>query len=260
MYKYLTYATDKGVATIGLNRAESMNALDLELLQELSNCFDRCQDDGEIKVLILRGEGQCFCVGGDIKSMKQAPSRPNLIRMMTLHLHAVTSAIWRMPKPVIGAVHGIAAGAGFSLALACDLVLATEGTRFGTAYLAIGLSPDGGATFFLPKVLGLHRAKYLAFTNEMIDAAKGEQLGFVSRVVKEEELMIEAQKLAKKLASGPTWAIAKAKELFNNSYPQDLETHLESERQRITFCSSTHDFDEGLNAFLAKRPPKFGGT
>jgi 2-(1,2-epoxy-1,2-dihydrophenyl)acetyl-CoA isomerase len=260
MYKHLTYTAVKGVATVGMNRPESLNALDVELLQELSDCFSNCQDDPEVKAVILKGEGNSFCAGGNIKSMKQASSRPHLLRTTTLHAHSVTSTIWRMPKPVIAAVHGSVTGAGFALALACDLIIAAEGTRFGTAYLAIGLSPDGGTTFLLPKVMGLQRAKYLTFMSEIIDVSTGQQLGFVSRVVKREELANEACKIAEKLAEGPTWAIIKTKELFNRSYSQDLETQLEAERRGIVFCSGTQDFDEGLNAFFAKRPPKYRGA
>jgi 2-(1,2-epoxy-1,2-dihydrophenyl)acetyl-CoA isomerase len=158
------------VATVGLNRPEALNSLNLALLQELAECLTHCGHDQAIPAVVLKGEGKIFSAGGDTKSMEQDPSRSYLLRQLTMYLHTAIAAIWRMPKPVIASVHGSVTGAGFALALSCDLIIAAENTRFGTAYLAIGLSPDGGTTFFLPKVLGLHRAKYLTFTSEMIDA------------------------------------------------------------------------------------------
>jgi len=259
MYQHLIFSVEEGVAIVRLNRPESMNALDLELLKELADCLTRCVDDRGVRTVILAGEGRAFSAGGDVKSMSQAPSRPYLLRLLTLNLHTAISAVWRMPKPVIAAVHGAAMGAGFALALSCDLVIAAEKTRFGTAYLSIGLTPDGGTTFFLPKMLGLHRAKYFAFTSEAIDAAAGQQLGFVHRVVKGEDLMAEARKIAGKFASGPTLAIAKAKELLNSSFDQSLETQMESERDAMGCVSMTADLEEGLNAFLNKRSPGFKG-
>jgi 2-(1,2-epoxy-1,2-dihydrophenyl)acetyl-CoA isomerase len=257
MYKNLTYHLENGVATVGLNRPEALNSLNLPLLQELAECLTRCGDDPGIRAVILKGEGKVFCAGGDIKSMEKEPSRSFLLRQLTLYLHTAISAIWRMPKPVIAAVHGSVTGAAFALALSCDVIIAAEKTRFGTAYLAIGLSPDGGTTFFLPKVLGLHRAKYLTFTSEMIDAQVGHQMGFIGQVVKGEDLLTEVMKMANKLAAGPALAIAKSKELLNQSFTQTLETQMGSERDGISFASGTDDFAEGLNAFFGKRSPRF---
>lgn len=257
MYKYLTYFLENGVATIGLNRPESLNALNLPLLQELADWLTLCGDDPGIRAVVLKGEGKVFCAGGDIKSMEKEPSRSFLLRQLTLYLHTAVAAIWRMPKPVIAAVHGAATGAGFALALSCDLIIAAEKTRLGTAYLAIGLTPDGGTTFFLPKLLGLHRAKYLTFTSEMIDASVGQQMGFIGQVVKAEDLSSAAMKIANQLAAGPAWAIAKSKELLNQSFTQTLETQMGSERDGISFASGTDDFAEGLEAFFGKRSPRF---
>ncbi len=257
MYKNLTYFLENGVATIGLNRPESLNALNLPLVEELAACLPRCGDDPGIREVVMKGEGKVFCAGGDIKSMEKEPSRSFLLRQLTLYLHTAIAAIWRMPKPVIAAVHGAATGAGFALALACDVIIAAEKARFGTAYLAIGLSPDGGSTFFLPKVMGLHRAKYLTFTSEIIDTATAQQFGFISQIVKGEDLLTEAMKMASKLAAGPAWAIAKSKELLNQSFLQTLETQMAAEGDGISFASGTADFSEGLSAFFAKKSPQF---
>lgn len=257
MYKNLIYQAENGVAIIGLNRPESLNALDLELIKELTECLTHYGDDQAIRAVVLKGEGKVFSAGGDIKSMEQGPDRSYLLKQLTMYLHTAIATIWRMPKPVIAAVHGAATGAGFALALSCDLIIAAEKTRFGTAYLAIGLSPDGGTTFFLPKLLGLHRAKYLTFTSEMIDASVGQQMGFIGQVVKAEDLSSAAMKIANQLAAGPAWAIAKSKELLNQSFTQTLETQMGSERDGISFASGTDDFAEGLEAFFAKRSPRF---
>ncbi len=259
MYKNLIFNIENHVATIALNRPDSLNALNLELIQELAECLTRSGDDPEIRAVVLRGEGKVFCAGGDIKSMEKEPSRSFLLRQLTLYLHAAIAAIWRMPKPVIAAVHGAVTGAAFALALSCDLIIAAEKTRFGTAYLAIGLSPDGGTTFFLPKVLGLHRAKHLTLMSDMIDAQVGYQMGFISQVVKGEDLLTEVMKMANKLAAGPALVIAKSKELLNQSFTQSLETQMGSERDGISFASGTADFAEGLSAFFSKRRPQFTG-
>ncbi len=260
MYKNLTYHLENEVATVGLNRPEALNSLNLPLLQELAECLTHCGDDQGIHAVVLKGEGKVFSAGGDIKSMEQDSARSYLLRQLTMYLHTAIGAIWRMPKPVFAAVHGAATGAGFALALACDVIVAAEKTRFGTAYLAIGLSPDGGTTFFLPKVMGLHRAKYLTFTSEIIDTATAQQFGFISRLVKGEDLLGETMKMASKLAAGPTWAIAKSKELLNQGLLQTLETQMVAERDGISFAGGTADFSEGLSAFFAKRNPKFKGV
>ncbi len=259
MYKNLVFSKEDRVATVTMNRPSALNTLDFDLSSELADCLAKCADDQEIRAVILNGNGRVFCAGGDINAMKNAPNRPYLFRQLTLYVHSAIALIWRMPKPVIAAVHRVAAGAGFPLALACDLIIAAEGTEFGTAYLAIGLSPDGGTTFFLPRVFSLHQAKYLAFTSEMIDTTKGKELGFVNQVVKPEELMSETKKTAVRLASGPILAIARTKELLNDSLNQMLEAQMQAEQDKIAFTSGTSDFDEGISAFLGKRNASFKG-
>jgi 2-(1,2-epoxy-1,2-dihydrophenyl)acetyl-CoA isomerase len=259
VYRHLNYSVEDKVTTVALNRPESLNAFDLVMAEELADCLSHCADDMEIRALIVKGEGRFFSVGGDIKQMQQASSRPYFLRMLTMYLHTAISTIWRMPKPVIAAVHGAVTGLSFALTLACDLIVAAEGTKFGTSYLAIGLSPDGGTTFLLPRIVGLHKSKYVTFTNDMIDATTAYHLGFVNQVVKGEELMVEAKKIAKKLASAPPLAIAKTKELFNSNYGLSLETQMELERNAISFTSGTADFEEGLSAFFGKRSPIFKG-
>lgn len=162
-----------------------------------------------------------------------------------------------MPKPVICAVNGVAAGAGFPLAVCCDIVIAAESARFSLAYVNIGLNPDGGSTFLLSRVLGLQRTCHLAFTGEFVDARRAQEWGLVNQVVKDEELMETATSLARKLASGPTLAMARAKALINQSLTESMETQMENETRAIALSAATDDFREGVTAFLEKRPPNF---
>jgi len=259
MYKCLIYSTEDNVATIFLNRPESMNAVNLELATELTDCLARCANDEEVRAVILTGEGNGFCAGADVNYMQKTPSRAYAMRTIIMRFHAAISSVHHMPKPVIAAVNGAATGGGFGLALASDIVIAAEGTRFGTAYLAMGLSGDSGISFFLSRAFGIHRAKRLLFTSEMLDATAAKEIGFVSQIVKREELMVEARKVATKLAHGPTLAIARAKELLNSGLTQGLETQLEYESDGMIFTARTEDFEEAANAFFEKRTAVFRG-
>lgn len=260
-YEKILYEKRDQVATITLNRPESMNAFDTAIGQELVDCLSRCSEDADCRALILTGAGRAFCAGGDVREMQASMGdRPQLlVRQLTIQLHAIISAIRRMNKPVIAAVNGAASGAGFSMALACDLVIAAEGTRFNSAYVLIGLSPDGGMTYFLPRLVGLQRANHLFFSGEFVAAEKGFEMGFVNQVVKEEELMETVYALASRLASAPTLAIAETKQLVNCSLSESLESHLENERQALARSAGTEDFKEGIGAFFEKRKASFKG-
>lgn len=260
MYDCLILSKKDKIGIITMNRPEALNAINLTLASELADCLATCTDDNDINVLILSGNGRAFSVGGDIKAMHEATSRPHFLREITMYAHSAIASIWRMPKPIIAAVHGVATGIAFPLALACDLVFAAEGSRFGSAYLALGLSPDGGTTFLLPRILGLHMAKYIILNNQMIEATEAQRMGFVSKICRTEELMPEAEKMAYKLASGPSLAISKTKILLNNTFDQTMETQMEAERDAIAFNSGRTDFVEGMNAFLEKRAATFIGN
>jgi len=190
-------------------------------------------------------------------SLEDSP--PLLLKHLTFHLHNTISAIRRINKPVIAAVNGIASGAGFSLALACDLVIAAEGAKFNSAYVNVGLSPDGGLTYFLPRIIGLQRVTQLYLTGEFVDASGGLTMGFINQVVKDEELMTAANAVASKLASAPARAIAETKQLLNRSFSESLESQLENERLAIARCGGSDDFKEGLSAFFEKRKADFKG-
>lgn len=260
-YKTIIYGKKDNVATITFNRAERLNALDSTMTLELGDCISRCSEDGDVRAIILTGSGRAFSAGGDVKGMRASleDSPQLLLKELTLYLHSMISAIRRMNKPVIAAVNGIASGAGFSLVLACDLVIAAEGARFNSAYVLIGLSPDGGFTYFLPRLIGLQRANQLYLTGDVVDASEGLAMGFVNQVVKDEELMDAANAMAAKLASAPALAIAETKQLINRSFSESLESQLENERLAIARCGGSDDFKEGINAFFEKRKASFKG-
>jgi 2-(1,2-epoxy-1,2-dihydrophenyl)acetyl-CoA isomerase len=259
-YKTIIFEEAEGIATVTLNRPDSMNALNFELGEELLDCLTRCSESASAKVVILTGKGRAFCAGGDVKAMRDTREEPPIFfKKLTTYVHAIVSSIRRMRQPVIAAVNGFASGAGFPLAVACDLVIASSEARFNLAYPAIGLSPDGGSTFLIPRLVGLQRASHLFFTGEFIDARKGYEVGFVNQVVEPNELMDTANSLARRLASGATVAIAMAKDLINRSASSDLETQMEHERQAIAYASGTEDFKEGIAAFFAKREARFKG-
>lgn len=258
-YKTIALIQKEGVATVTMNRPEALNALGPTLVEELLDCFTRLSLDPGVKVVILTGRGRAFSSGGDLRAMKESEHLDFLLKSLAQVLHNVVATIRRMKKPVIAAINGVTAGGAFPLALACDIVIASEEARFNLAYANIGLCPDGGSTHLVARLLGWQRVCYLTFTGEFIDARKGQEWGFVNQVVKPEELMPTAEALASRLASGPTLALARAKELLNHSLSQGLETQMEEERDGVSTMAATADFQEGLAAFFEKRRPRFQG-
>ncbi len=257
-YETILFTQEGAVATVALNRPEALNAINLKLGEELLDCLERCAEDASIRAVILTGKGRAFFAGADLRQVQEnLNDAPSFLKQVIRYLHPVVSVIRRMPKPVICAVNGVAAGAGFPLAVCCDIVIAAESARFSLAYVNIGLNPDGGSTFFLPRLLGLQRTCYLAFTGEFVDARRAEQWGLVSQVVKDEELMEVATALATKLAAGPTLAMGRAKALINQSLTESMETQMENETRAIALSAATEDFQEGVTAFLSKRSPVF---
>ena len=257
-YETVLFSQEGAVATVALNRPEAMNAINLKLGEELVDCLERCAEDASIRAVILTGKGRAFFAGADLRQVKEnLNDAPNFLKQIIRYLHPAVSAIRRMPKPVICAVNGVAAGAGFSLVLTCDIVIAAESSRFTMAYVNIGLNPDGSSTFFLPRMVGLQRASWLFLTGEFVDARGGQELGFINQVVKDEELMRVTNALATKLAAGPTLAMGRAKALINQSLSESLETQMENETRAIAASAATEDFQEGVSAFLDKRQPDY---
>ncbi|MBI2902156.1 MAG: enoyl-CoA hydratase/isomerase family protein [Candidatus Methylomirabilis oxyfera] len=253
--------TVKGhVATITMNRPDRYNALSIRMIEEFLEVISACEENPDVRAVILTGAGTAFCAGGDVKEFAErleAISR-HLRRLLTF-FHGAISRMNRMSKPVIAAVNGVAAGAGMSLAMACDLAVAAESARFVMAYSKIGATPDGSSTYFLPRLVGLRRALELTYTNRALTAREAETWGLVNRVVPDAELPASVNALAAELAAGPTMAFGRAKRLFLMSEHESLETQMENETQLIAMSSKTADFREGVKAFAEKRRPIFRG-
>ena len=233
-------------------------------MEGLARASFQVAHDPEVRAVLITGEGRAFCAGADLKRALGGAASPEAIHSTAMagarELHHTISSLRRMAKPVLCAVNGVAAGAGVSLALAGDIIWAADDARFKLAYTAIGLSPDGGSTYFLPRAVGPTRALELLLTNRELDAERALHLGIVSRVVPAADLTDAARELAAELAAGPTRAFAEAKALVHRSLGQSLETQLEDERQAVGRSSRTSDLIEGVMAFVQKRPPKFRGA
>jgi 2-(1,2-epoxy-1,2-dihydrophenyl)acetyl-CoA isomerase len=257
---YTTIALDvrDGVAEITLNRPEAANALDAEMARELHDAVLRCDADAAVRAVIVTGTGRFFCAGGDLKDFStRGDDLPRFLKQMAADLHLAVSRLNRMDAPVIMAVNGTAAGAGFSLALCGDLAIAAESARFTMAYTRAGLTPDGSSTYFLPRLVGLRRAKELTLTNRTLSAREALDWGLVNRVTADEEVLPTARALAGELAAGATLALGAAKRLLDSGLNATLETAMEDEAQAIAAMARTEDGREGIQAFLEKRPAAF---
>jgi len=257
-------AREGAVATITLNRPQALNALNRDLTLALREAVSSLEEDEGIRCVVLRG-GEHFMAGGDLKWFKlltegKSPAENRVQFEGFIHeAHAVILALRRMPKPVVAAVRGAVAGFGMSLMMASDLVVASDNAYFTLAYTLIGVSPDGGSTFALPRIVGQKKAMEIALLGERFDAGAAERLGLVNRVVPKEKLEEETTKLATRLAEGPTAVYARTKALLNRSLEASLESQLQREAEAFAQSASEPDFREGLAAFIDKRKPRFTG-
>jgi 2-(1,2-epoxy-1,2-dihydrophenyl)acetyl-CoA isomerase len=247
------------VAHVTLNRPQAGNALDLEMAKQLMAAALRCEADQSVRAVLLKGAGKSFCAGGDVKVFATQERLPQYLREITSYLHLAISRFARLDAPVIAAVHGSAAGGGFSLAISCDLVIAAESATFLMAYSKIGMAPDGGSTYFLPRLAGLKRAMELALTNRVLSAREACEWGIVTEVVPPDSLAARAEALARTLAQGPTGAFGSAKRLLHEGCSQTLETQMELESRAIAEAGGTADGQEGIRAFVEKRKARFVG-
>lgn len=253
-----------GIATLTLNRPASRNLLDMEMALALRASFDAVAIDRSVRAVVLQAAGKHFMVGGDVNwfhgllDVEPTERRQHLNRMID-EVHGAIARIRSMDKPVLAAVRGTAAGFGFSLMAACDLVLADRTAFFTLAYSGLGASPDGGSTYSLPRLLGPKRAMELALLNERLDAARAHEFGLINRVVEVEALDAQVAELATRLANGPTLAFARTKRLINESLEHSLADQLQAEERGFLESSLTGDFAEGVRAFVAKRMPEFYG-
>jgi 2-(1,2-epoxy-1,2-dihydrophenyl)acetyl-CoA isomerase len=255
------YSVADGVATITLNRPAVMNALDAAMIVQLRAVCERAEQDASARAVVLRGAGPAFLAGGDVAYFHANLQRmPELVRQGGAELHHAILALRRAPKPVLASVHGTVAGAGVSLMAVADLAIAAEGTKFMLAYSRIGTSPDGGATWSLPRLVGSRRALELMLLSDPLDARAALALGLVNWVAGADQLAAETERLGRRLAQGATLAFAETKRLVNASQDQTLAAQLEAEVEAFARSAATRDFAEGVTAFVEKRKPNFKGS
>lgn len=247
-----------GVLTLTLNRPDALNSFTVEMKVALLAALKDAARDGEVRVLTLTGAGRAFSAGQDLKE-RQTPGAADLATELRTRYNPIILAMRRLEKPIIGAVNGVAAGAGISVALACDILLASESASFMEVFGRVGLVPDTGSTWFLPRLVGYGRAAEMMFTGDAVDAATAERIGLVNRVVPAERLMAEARALAEKLAAAAPLALALAKRGLNRALESGLEEALDYEAQLQAVAGRSADHAEGVAAFVAKRPPRFRG-
>jgi 2-(1,2-epoxy-1,2-dihydrophenyl)acetyl-CoA isomerase len=259
-YETLRFEATDGVARITLARPDAANAIDLALARELADAALRCDEDPAVRAVLLTGEGRMFCAGGDLSAFAAAgDGAPALLKQITAQLHVAIARLARMRAPVVAAVNGPAAGAGFALACAADLAIASDAARFSLAYTRVGLAPDGSSTWFLPRLVGARRALELMLTNRTLSAEEALAWGLVNRVVPAAELGAASEALARELAAGATGAFGAVKRLLLLSGSQGLEGQMEWEARAIADAARSRDGAEGIAAFLARRPPRFEG-
>lgn len=257
-FETLGWDRDGAVVRITLNRPDAANGMNALLARELAAAAARCDGDRSVKAVVLTGSGRFFSAGGDLRAMgTHEGSTKAVVKGIADDLHRAMSTFARMPAPLVVAVNGVAAGAGFGLAVSGDLVLAATSASFTMAYTRAGLSPDGGATYLLPRLVGLRRAQELIFTNRLLSAEEAAAWGLVTRVVPDEELADAAAELAGQLADGPLDAHGSVKQLLLTSFGNGPEEQMEIEARAIAANADGPAGREGVRAFLEKRKPEF---
>lgn len=252
---------ENGVAWLTLNRPEVLNALDIQTLKSFQSILKELESDKSVRCLVISGEGRAFCSGADLQSLKSRVAKSGLSLGDDLRdgLNPVVSKIRNMEKPIIAMVNGVAAGAGMAIAFACDLRTMSEGARFVESFARVGLVPDSGATFLMPRLLGLTKAMELAFTGEGLDSKEAQRLGIVNGVYPSERLEPETRILAEKIAKGPR-GNGLSKRAIYKALSMDFDSALEYEAYIQHIAGSTKDHKEGVDAFVEKRPPNFTGN
>jgi 2-(1,2-epoxy-1,2-dihydrophenyl)acetyl-CoA isomerase len=260
-YDNVLYTQDKGgVATIVLNRPAVLNAVNFQMAKELLNAIRESRKEN-VKVLIIKGAAGSFSSGADLKVMKhEFPKIETFFKRFCHLLHKIIFEIVHLDKPVIASIDGVVAGFSFGLALACDLRLASERSKFTASQVNLGLTPNGGITYFLPNLIGFGKATELILTGRMIDAEEAKDMGIVNQLVSGDKLEEITEDVAAKLACGASFAINNSKKLLRKGSYKKLQIQMKQEAETIVRASSTADFQEGLNSFLDKRNPEFKGT
>lgn len=258
MEKNIILEKENGIATIIMNRPKVLNTLHPDLIKEFVEALEYVKEDDQIKVVVVTGTGKAFCAGGDLPYIESI-NNPIDGRIYIKMAGEIVTNITKMEKPVIAMVNGVAAGAGFNLALACDIIYCAKSARFAQSFSKVGLVPDCGGSYFLPRAVGSHKAKELMFTADLINSETAYELGFINKVVDDEELKEKTYQFAEKLVKSAPIPLAFIKTSINQSERLTLEDALEVETDKQSFCLQTHDNKEGVRAFKEKREPNFLG-
>ncbi len=248
----------EGVGKITLNRPDKYHSFIRKMALQLQNVLDKCNEDKTVRAILITATGKAFCAGQDLGEATD-PNGPDLTQMVQEHYNPIIRKIRNIEKPVVAAVNGVAAGAGASIALCCDIVVATESASFIQAFSKIGLIPDSGGTFFLPRLVGMQKAAALMMTAEPVSAKDAESIGMIYKLFSDESFEKESWKLASKLAKMPSKGLGLTKRLLNVTYSNNLEQQLDMEDKCQTIAGNTADFKEGIEAFFEKRKPNFKG-
>lgn len=260
MTKTVQLARQDQIAIITFNRPDAMNTFNDEMAVDLASVTEAVKNDASFRAVILNGAGHAFMAGGDLKFFHQSiDTMPKGVDKIIGLLNTSITNLLTMPKPVLASVHGSVAGAGISLMLACDLVVATETTKFTLAYSGIGLSPDGGAAYLLPRAVGSKKAMQWLMLSDIFTAEEAQQHGLINWAVPCDKLAIKTEQVIRKLAHGPTKSYTHIKNLVNNTWNRMLAEHLQYEAEAFTACTTTEDFRTGLKSFFEKTPPMFEG-
>lgn len=259
-FETLEFEVRDHVAHITLNRPQDANAMDVQMSLELMHASIECDETDDIRAVLVTGNGKMFSAGGDLKGFAASRGRiRHLVKEMTVYLHGAISRFGRMDAPVIMCVNGTAAGAGMSLALSGDLVLAARSAKFTMAYTNAALSPDGSSTYFLPRLVGLRRAQELMITNRVLSAEEALEWGVVTQVCDDDAVLNEAEALATRLANGPTRAFGAVKSMLVESFTTSFEAQMERESRYIADMMATRDAQHGIDSFIAKQKPSYEG-
>jgi 2-(1,2-epoxy-1,2-dihydrophenyl)acetyl-CoA isomerase len=254
----ILFTIEEGIATITLNRPDKLNSFNREMALLLQQKLDECASLNTVRCIYLTGAGKGFCAGQDLAEVVD-PQGPGMQRILSEHYNPIVSRIRKMPKPVIAAVNGVAAGAGANIALACDIVVASHSASFIQAFSKLGLIPDSGGTYTLPRLIGWQKASAIMMLGDKIPATLAEQWGMIYKVIPDEDFAEETKKLAATLAQMPTKGLAYTKHVLSLSMTNSLEQQLMLEDEYQQRAANTHDFREGIQSFLEKRSPQFKG-
>lgn len=247
-----------GVLTITLHRPKVFNSFNKEMALEVQDALDQAEADERVRCIVITGEGRAFCAGQDLAEVMDE-NGPELTSIVREHYNPIIRRIRNIEKPIVAAVQGVAAGAGANIALACDICIAAESASFIQAFSKIGLIPDSGGTWFLPRIIGFQKASALAMLGDKVGAPDAERMGMIYAWYPDEQFHEEVTRLSSKLAEMPTKGLGLTKRAFNIGLTQDLNAQLEVEEKLQTEAGQTHDYHEGVNAFLEKRKPQFTG-